>query len=290
MSAPFRWTTFVVACAVVVVCAADHTATGIGLLLTARDAMFVWPMRDTSFLSSRPEDIAPSAFRTDDRRDIAEFSAALHHEDAELWAPVDAASRMRSDVEKAQIIMLALGSARGIGECGLRGSLLVRLQQTHEGEGCCSDYSKSFLALSEIAGLVAREVSSARHTVVEFYDHSERRWVFADPYYQLLAKDGGDYASLLDVASHARNGRPLPFVHVSSRTLDTNQQLQLDALYAPSAWGRLMFVAGNNVIAWDRETQRLSLLPRPVRQAIVYALGVRPSYLSLPPAMLNTVR
>jgi len=71
-----------------------------------------------------------------------------------------------------------------------------------KGHGYCSDYSQSFIAISNAFNLKSREVHSAVHTFCEFYSRKLKKWIWIDPQFALMATNNNKYLSIIEIKEY----------------------------------------------------------------------------------------
>lgn len=167
--------------------------------------------------------------------------------------------------------------------------LLNNLKWVKSGEGCCSDYSQIFIAYCNNNGILAREISNLNHTFIEVYDYLNKRWIWFDPTYSLVAKSlQGEFLSTLDIQNYQFANKKYFYYKLSLDTLNNREKLTKFYAYPESYGGKhafsvLLITNGNNVIEVSRFTQSLRYLPRPIVQLSLYYLNIIPGYIVYDP-------
>ena len=174
--------------------------------------------------------------------------------------------------------LLALAITAQLGQpdgsvCGLE-ALGDTVFDTRRGQGCCSDYSKSWLFYANYLGMTVREVSLFNHTTVEFFNRATGRWQWLDPFNRVEIVDAKDQPlSLLEIRNASRF-EALKFKRLPS----ANQQFAVDSYagYAPAQMSTMLWRRGTNFLeveAWDRVLRAWGL-SKSVRQMVTLMAGV----------------
>ena len=143
---------------------------------------------------------------------------------------------------------------------------------------CCSDYAQNFLALAQAVGLFAREVRIASHVFAEVYDPKGKRWIWVDPQLGALAEKEGKPLSLLELREAVLNGGF--FVFRDLRRGDRYSYGKMPEWMAPfykrDNFKTIRMLMGNNLYSEYAFEERISFLPKAIRQLLSYAAGVKP--------------
>jgi hypothetical protein len=235
-------------------------------LVELRQAFFTTMVQDRTVFEAAPAGLRALGFRTDPPALVAQWRERLTRElDYLRSLPADFASR--STVEKARAIV-RLHSYDGGPKFDTRTLLVDKLRAIPYGFGVCSDHSEWFIALSSIFDIDSREVLTAcnGHVTAAFYAYELNQWVWIDPLYSLMAKDP---------AGRCLSAVALRDAMLQGARIDPRQHPAYDD---PNHLRDLALTFGNNVFEYDAYRERLLFLPLPVRQAILLAAGIMPSY------------
>ncbi len=155
---------------------------------------------------------------------------------------------------------------------------------TDHGYGCCSDHTQSFLALTSIADIEAREVANAYHVVAEFYSPELAKWVYIDPQFALMASGpDGEPLSLLELRESYRDGEEFQFDFIGNTHHRFHDSDPRDDFFynEPSDLETYNVTWGNDVFGQAEFNESLSGLPTSARQALALLTRQMPPYLAL---------
>jgi hypothetical protein len=186
-----------------------------------------------------------------------------------------------------------LFSRNGGPGCGAHSkNLMENFYWVKNGGGCCSDHSQVFLAILISNGFVAREVHNLKHTFNEVYDRKNKKWIWIDSQFKLVAfNTSGVLLNMYEIFTYYQSNKNIIFSFFGDKN---------DALYGKdvnktisnssdgSNWSKndfsvLFFTNGNNVFRENYLNLKYSFLPREISQTIFLALGMRPNYLYYDP-------
>lgn len=186
-----------------------------------------------------------------------------------------------------------LFSRNGGPGCGAHSkNLMENFYWVKNGGGCCSDHSQVFLAILLSNGFVAREVHNLEHTFNEVYDRKNKKWIWIDSQFKLVAfNTSGVLLNMYEIFTYYQSNKKIIFSFFGDKN---------DALYGKdvnktisnssdgSNWSKndfsvLFFTNGNNVFRENYLNLKYSFLPREISQTIFLALGMRPNYLYYDP-------
>lgn len=186
-----------------------------------------------------------------------------------------------------------LFSRNGGPGCGAHSkNLMENFFWVKNGGGCCSDHSQVFLAILLSNGFVAREVHNLKHTFNEVYDRKNKKWIWIDSQFKLVAfNTSGVLLNMYEIFTYYQSNKKIIFSFFGDKN---------DALYGKdvnktisnssdgSNWSKndfsvLFFTNGNNVFRENYLNLKYFFLPREISQTIFLALGMRPNYLYYDP-------
>jgi hypothetical protein len=186
-----------------------------------------------------------------------------------------------------------LFSRNGGPGCGTHSNnLMENFYWVKNGGGCCSDHSQVFLALLLTNGFIAREVHNLKHTFNEVYDRKNKKWIWIDSQFKLVAYNtSGELLNLYEIFEYYQSGKMINFSFFGGKNdafygKDVNKTISnsLDGSYwSKAGFSVLFFTNGNNVFRENFLNLKYSFLPREISQALFLALGMRPNYLYFDP-------
>ena len=251
-------------------------------LIVTRGAFFTSFVDDAAELQRAPTDRHQAGFMTDAESDIADWRLHLA---SNVPYVMDVLSLKGTTIERVRE-MVALFSRNGGLVCGQYDGLVDKLVRVNadDGYGCCSDHSEVMLALTAISGIEARETHHTEHTFVEFFSPEANAWVWVDPQYALMARDGhGQYLSLVELRERYLTPEPFAFEFIGTEyheLLDRDPRRQ--RFYnEPNDFADLTVTWGNNVFAQAESNRLLGSLPKPARQLVGMLLGRIPGYVTV---------
>jgi hypothetical protein len=247
-------------------------------LVRMKLAIFSSFVSDREFFTGVVESEEIDRFRSDPEELIQKYSE-------EIWREVGAIDTLANQaVPRAQSIVVSFSKNGGF-DCGEPMAIVERIKHVSEGDGngCCSDHSEVFLALSAVYDLKAREVSAhSGHVFNEFFDSELKKWIFIDPQYAIMATDeGGEYLSLFEMRDRYQRDEVVEFQffgndHHKFANQDPHEHPSYDA---KDDFSFVMVTMGNNVFENDVFNQELHYLPKVLRQFIGMTVGPAPGYL-----------
>lgn len=203
-----------------------------------------------------------------------------------LWevpsaASVAALSQMpASATQRIRFVVRALPGTGG-GSCGEPSALveMAKALMAGSGLGCCSDFSKVFTALAELAGLQVRQVMNRLHSYDEVWDSTVGGWLFVDPRYGLMAQDDSSrFLSALALADRVVNGQNVHWIQLKD-TASQGSSVRWRQYYSASAFDEMRLVLGADVVHQDLVMRKFRLLPKPAAQLVAFLFFGRPRYL-----------
>lgn len=201
-----------------------------------------------------------------------------------IWKKIDDSI---NTVKKAQAICLLYSKNGGVG-CGEKSDNLIEnikwLSQDN-GHGCCSDHAQTFIALSIINGIFPREVHHIGHTFNEFFDPYWKKWIWIDSQFCLMAQNNkGEYLSFYELNNIIERKEKFRWVFFGTSKHKFYSILpSTDINYQLSNFQTMIMTLGNNVFEVDYCNQKLSWLPKDVKQFILLILKKQPKYLIYDP-------
>jgi hypothetical protein len=245
-------------------------------MIAVRDAIFSTTSDNTSVFSESPEKLARRGFRWDDGSAIG-YQPLLDD---------STRSRIRSlpsALERA--IQIADHIARGTNGCGgYDTDIALKYRWVVSGSGCCSDHTEIFLALAPEVSVIAREVETSGHAVVEVFDDGLSRWLLVDPTAAVIFEDSSARPlSILETRARIMADLPIrvrPFgTHVGASQAEADSVVTF--YYGkPTAWklsfASVALVWGSDVRSQSSTARTLHWLPLPARQLVAHVAGKRP--------------
>ena len=158
--------------------------------------------------------------------------------------------------------------------------------------GCCSDHSQVFLAILLSNGFNAREVHNLEHTFNEVYDKKNKKWIWIDSQYKLIAFNSeGELLSLYEIFKNYQTYKNINFSFFGDKNdafhgKDVNKTISNSSdgsYWSKSGFSVLFFTNGNNVFKENYLNLKYSFLPREISQTFFLTLGLRPNYLYYDP-------
>lgn len=186
-----------------------------------------------------------------------------------------------------------LFSRNGGSGCGTHSNnLMENFYWVKNGGGCCSDHSQVFLALLLSNGFIAREVHNLKHTFNEVYDRKNRKWIWIDSQYKLVAfNTSGVLLNMYEIFTYYQSDKKIVFSFFGDKNhalygKDVNKTISNSS--DGSNWSKnsfivLYFTNGNNVFRENYLNLKYSFLPREISQSLYLATGIRPNYLYYDP-------
>ena len=186
-----------------------------------------------------------------------------------------------------------LFSRNGGPGCGVHSkNLMENFYWVKNGGGCCSDHSQIFLAILLSNGFVAREVHNLEHTLNEVYDRKNKKWIWIDSQYKLVAYNtSGESLGLYEIFEYYQSGKMINFSFLGNKNdafygKDVNKTISNSSdgsYWSKAGFSVLFFTNGNNVFRENYLNLKYYFLPREINQALFLALGMRPNYLYYDP-------
>ncbi len=177
------------------------------LLVEFRNSLTTRSSTDPSLFSSAPSELIRHDFYVDSPTVIEAWRPRLRH-----VVSFPGTSSALDDIELVKAIVLSFSTGGGSHPI-YRMPLLQKISETQHGNGFCSDHVEIFLALSQVNGVIAREIQNDVHGFADFFSRSRGKWIFVDPLYAILATDGaGEYLSSLEIRQRRVMGLPIRFV------------------------------------------------------------------------------
>ena len=149
-----------------------------------------------------------------------------------------------------------------------------------------------FLALLLSNGFIAREVHNLKHTFNEVYDKKNKKWIWIDSQFKLVALDTkGELLNLYEIFEYYQSGKMINFSFFGDKNddlygKDVNKAIQYDpdgSYWSKAGFSVLLFTNGNNVFTENYLNLKYSFLPREISQTLYLAIGIRPNYLYYDP-------
>lgn len=190
-------------------------------------------------------------------------------------------------IRKVEMISLSYSKNGGPG-CGENSDNLIeniKWISKDNGHGCCSDHAQTFLALSIINGVFSREVHHISHTFNEFYDPYWKKWIWIDSQFCLMAQNSkGEYLSFYELNSIIERKEKFRWVFFgTSKHKFYSIKPSDDIEYQYSNFETMIMTLGNNVFEVDHYNQKLSWLPKEIKQFVLLILKKQPRYLVYDP-------
>ena len=186
-----------------------------------------------------------------------------------------------------------LFSRNGGPGCGIHSNnLMENFYWVKNGGGCCSDHSQVFLALLLSNGFIAREVHNLEHTFNEVYDRKNKKWIWIDSQFKLVAYNtSGELLNLYEIFEYYQSGKMINFSFFGDKNdafygKDVNKTISNSSdgsYWSKAGFSVLFFTNGNNIFRENYLNLKYSFLPREINQALFLALGMRPNYLYFDP-------
>jgi hypothetical protein len=177
--------------------------------------------------------------------------------------------------------------------CGTHSTnLMENFYWVKNGEGCCSDYSQVFLALLLSNGFNAREVHNLEHSFNEVYDKKNKKWIWIDSQYKLVAFNSvGELLSSYEIFKNYQSNKNINFSFLVEKNdafygMDVNKMIKNEfdwKYWSKSGFSVLFFTNGNNVFYENYLNLKYSFLPREISQTLFITLGLRPNYMYFDP-------
>jgi hypothetical protein len=170
-------------------------------------------------------------------------------------------------------------------------NLLENFYWVKNGGGCCSDFSQVFLAILLSNGFNAREIHNLEHTFNEVYDKKNKKWIWVDSQYKLVAFNSeGELLSFYEMFK-IQSGNNINFSFFGNKNdafygKDLNKMIKNDLdwrYWSKSGFSVLIFTNGNNVFRENYLNLKYSFLPREISQTLFLTLGLKPNYLYYDP-------
>ena len=156
------------------------------------------------------------------------------------------------------------------------------VENVENGKGCCSDYSKAFIAYAARLGLRSREVYVLSHSTVEYYDAVEKRWIWLDPYFgSQITNEQGKRLSIYQIRAASRFDH-LQLLDLPPRN-DTIPAFKTFRGYDIRQYGLLIYKKGNNFLDYEELEKKISWLglPKSAFQFVAFVAGTHPGYIIL---------
>lgn len=252
------------------------------LLIDVRFAMFSSPVNDRDTFQQSPEQMSAHGFLTDDEATRQAWREKLKAEMPDFAALPEGFASWTN--EKKAEYLAGLFSRDGCATTFPETTTLIeKMQQIRESLGLCSDHVEVFLALCNIYGVPATEVSITNHTIARVWSAAQQEWVYIDPQYCLMARgDDGGYLSISAMRSLYYRGKPaavhFEFFGRPTQRFAHADPHQFEYYDEPADFSEVILTNGNNVLEVDKYRADLLWLPKPVRQLFYLATGVMPRY------------
>jgi len=257
-------------------------------LVYAKYALFTHITRNKSIFYESPEELVNNGFKFDTQKEIVNWSIKLKRK-FQYIREIKRSIISVSDIEKIKAIVLSFSKNGGRG-CFGDLKLMDKLEKinTNSGKGCCTDHTQTFIAISSVYGIVAREVHTVAkkfingHVMNEYFDKRLKKWIWVDPLFALLAKNSdGEYLSLLDIRQNLYQGNPVIFEFFGNqyhyfKNKDPHKFTYFENKYR---FSDIMMTLGDNVFEAENFNYKYKFLPKPIRQFVGLMTGVLPTYL-----------
>lgn len=184
-------------------------------------------------------------------------------------------------------------SRNGGSGCGTHSdNLIENFYWVKNAGGCCSDHSQVFLAILLSNGFIAREVHNYEHTFNEVYDKKNKKWIWIDSQYKLVAFNSeGELLNIYEIFKNYQSDKNINFSFFGDKNdafygKDVNKTISntSDGSYwSKDGFSVLFFTNGNNIFRENYLNLKYSFLPREISQTLFLTLGLRPNYLYYDP-------
>jgi hypothetical protein len=179
-----------------------------------------------------------------------------------------------------QRLILSFSSRLSKGGCGEYSYDLTKtVDWVSQNNGCCSDYSQTFLAVAKINGLFAREVHHNSHTFNEYYDETLHKWIWVDANFKLMAL-GRDsiYLSLLEIRELFEQGKqPKWYFFGNDEQRFFKNSPAEHKYFDANEFQNLRYTNGNNVFQQSYWLEIFKFFPKELRQFMFLSLDILPS-------------
>ena len=184
-------------------------------------------------------------------------------------------------------------SRNGGSGCGTHSdNLIENFYWVKNAGGCCSDHSQIFLAILLSNGFIAREVHNLEHTFNEVYDKKNKKWIWIDSQYKLVAFNSeGELLNIYEIFKNYQSDKNINFSFFGDKNdsfygKDVNKTISNSSNgsnWSKSSFRVLYFTNGNNVFRENYLNLKYSFLPREISQTLFLTLDLRPNYLYYDP-------
>ena len=218
-------------------------------------------------------------------RDIGQpppFRRPIDHEELGLQVirRVQAACLNQASDCHPKALAAYLASLERLGGCGVYSTRNGLVDGVLAGGGCCSDIVKTYLVLAGRLEFSAREVHTPGHTSAEYWDKSQRRWVWIDPFIGYQAISESQFLSHLDVYKRFLSGLPVQF-----RLIDSPLNRQIRPVSSYPGYRRVAYQAvfytqaeSFGYVAIFSDFLAGARLPKALHELVLY-LTIKPSLL-----------
>jgi hypothetical protein len=141
-------------------------------------------------------------------------------------------------------------------------------------------------------GFIAREVHNLEHTFNEVYDKKNKKWIWIDSQYKLVAFNSeGELLNIYEIFKNYQSDKNINFSFFGDKNdsfygKDVNKTISNSSNgsnWSKSSFRVLYFTNGNNVFRENYLNLKYSFLPREISQTLFLTLGLRPNYLYYDP-------
>lgn len=251
-------------------------------LIEVRSGLLTSPSSDFRLLDLVPTELDRTGFLSDSPATLAAWRMKLGASIPEVLTPIERASASADEVSIAQTIVLSFSAGGDAGELVYWMEWPQKVRAARRGAGLCSDHTKIFLALAKTVGLNAREVHNGAHSYVDFFSVNQKRWIFIDPQYAIMATDGGgEYLSSRELRYRRLQGQPTRFVFFGTNPnhIHAQEDTRFKAFYGDrGTFERYILTNGNNVATQALTADNFAALPWEARELLLYVSRRRPGY------------
>ncbi len=239
-----------------------------GMKVDIKLSLFSTFINNAKELQGSPEKLSELGFLYDK----SQFSSDFNSIDSTILYKYKL-SIVTSNLNLVKKIVNSFSKGQSSDGCGFYSQDIIKnIEWVSQKHGCCSDYSQVFIALANLNGIFAREVHHESHTFNEYWDKDLNKWVWVDPNFLLMAKDEkGKYLSLFEIRDYFFSGK-IPnweFIGNENEIFFKNSASEHN-YYKPNQFQTLIYTNGNNVFQESEWNLKLNILPKEIRQFVLY--------------------